>query len=289
MELRAEPRFGTSSSAVLEVIRDKVYSYSTSITEVSGIGLRLEVAGEMIIGEKIRLTVDGYQMFAQVRRCVPSESGFTVGVERIDAWNGPPADHAPAPSKTAMTPPVKVLGLPELKNPLDNLHGVALKGLFADPRWRTAQNKSRAILIAAGCIALAGWAGFGAGVSLHRPRRGAAPLTTAAAKSLPAAPESAGQAPASRISIKASDATWVTACADGERVLDTLLNKGYAGEIPFSRQATVRFEDAGAVEVAAGNRSAAKLGPPGQVRTIRATPTSYKVITTSSALSCNLP
>src|SRR5260221_12369747 len=101
MELRAEPRFGTRSSAVLEVVRDQVYTYDTTITEVSGIGLRIEMAEELTVGETIRLLVHNYYMFAQVRRCTPSESGFIIGVERIDAWNGPPAGDPSIPSKTA--------------------------------------------------------------------------------------------------------------------------------------------------------------------------------------------
>src|SRR5512141_1368844 len=107
MELRAEPRFGTRSSAAVEVIRDRVYTHDITITEVSGGGLRMEMAEELTVGENVRLLVNGYHMFAQVRRCVPSESGFIIGVERIDAWNGPPSESALVPLKTAATSPVK--------------------------------------------------------------------------------------------------------------------------------------------------------------------------------------
>src|ERR1700676_4176194 len=139
MELRAEPRFGTRTSAVVEAIRDKVYTCEITITEVSGIGLRIEIAEELTVGENVRLVVDGYHMFAQVRRCVPSESGFTIGVERIDAWNAPPSESALL--ETATPSPVKALGRPKLRNPLDNLRGAALQALFADPRLRTVQVK----------------------------------------------------------------------------------------------------------------------------------------------------
>ena len=229
-------------------------------------------------------------MFAQVRRCVPSESGFIVGIERIDAWNGPPAGNASIPSKTATASPVKVLGRPKLTKPLDNLHGVALRALFSEPRWRKTQPKFQTVFIAAGCIALAGWAGFGAGVSLHGKPQGTPLAETREVKPLTQVPKSAAAvAPpqtavtslvaknlvaseasgpamvvpasqkvhvdeptvqkaevvtppnlvarpvivqASRISIKASDSTRVTACVDGVRVLDTLLSKGYTGELP---------------------------------------------------------
>jgi len=345
MELRAEPRFETRSSASVEVVRDRVYTYDTSITEVSGIGLRIEMAEELTVGETIRLLVNDYYLFAQVRRCVPSESGFTVGVERIDAWNGLPAGSAPIPSKTAIASPVKVVGRPKLTNPLDNLRLAALRALFTEPRWRKTHPKYQTVFIAAGCIALAGWAGFGAGVSLHGKPQVATPAKTGSAKPLTYVPNSAaavappkattnfvatnlvaGEASsralavpplqkarvaetpvpkavvaappklaarpalvqASRISIKASDASWVTACVDGARVLDTLLIKGYAGEIPFSRQAMVRFGNAGAIELAVGSQPAAKLGQSGEARTIKATPTGYELITVPSALNCNL-
>lgn len=191
MELRSEPRFGTCSSAVLDVMRDKVYTYDTAITEVSGTGLRIEMAEELAIGETIRLLVNGYRMLAQVRRCVPSESGFIIGIERIDAWSGPPAGSALIAQKTELESQVKVLGRTKLREPLDNLHAAALGALFADPRWRTKVTKYQAIFIAAGCVALAGWAGFGAGVSLHGKLPGAMAPKTGSAKQLPGTPKSA--------------------------------------------------------------------------------------------------
>jgi hypothetical protein len=341
MELRAEPRFGTRSSAIVEAIRDRIYTYDITITEVSGAGLRIEMAEELKVGENVRLLVNGYHMFAQVRRCVPSESGFIIGVERIDAWNGPPLENELVPDRTATTSPVKVLGRTKLKNPLDNLRSSALRGLFADRRMRTKKTKYQGVFIAAGCIALAGWAGFGVGTSLHPKSHGATPAATAEIKHLPSAPKSAAVAtppdataahvvasevgtravvvpalakarvpetpvqkpqavappkvaarpaivPASRISIKASDVSWVTACVDGAKVLDTLLVKGYVGQIPFSRQAKVRFGNAGAIELALGNQPASRLGQPGEVRTIKVTPSGYTLITVPSALNCNI-
>jgi hypothetical protein len=363
MELRAEPRFETRSSAVVEVIRDKVYTYDITITEVSGSGLRIEMAEELTVGENIRLLVDNYHMFAQVRSCKPAESGFVLGLERIDAWNAPPAESASVPAKTATASPVKVVGRPELKNPLDNLRRAALGSLFADPRLRTTEANYKPILIAAGCIVLAGWAGFGVGVSLHRKPQGARPVEMGASKQLPGASKSADSVtpqkaavtnpvsstasstpvvvpplqkarveappnpaahpatvapplqtahveapparnagvaapatltahpatvPVSKISIKASDISWLTACADGAKVLDTLLVKGYAGQIPFSRQATLRFGNAGAVELAVGDQPLKKLGPSGEIRTIKVTPAGYELINIQSAFNCTL-
>lgn len=301
----------------------------------------MEMAEELTVGENVRLLVNGYHMFAQVRRCVPSESGFIIGVERIDAWNGPPSESALVPLKTAATSPVKMLGRPKLRNPLDNLRSAALRTLFADPRLRTTQINYQAVFIAAGCMALAGWAGFGAGLSVRRKPRGAAAAARGVAKQLPDASKSAGNAvrpdvaptklvgsaavsrriivpdvqmarvearppqkagvvappkvaarpaivPLSRISIQTTDRSWLTACVDGAKVLDTLLVKGYVGQIPFSRQATLRFGNAGAIELAVGNQPAASLGQLGEVRTIKVTPTGYDLMTIQSAFNCNL-
>jgi hypothetical protein len=392
MESRTEPRFETRSSAVVEIIRDRAYTYDATITEVSGIGLRIEMAEELKVGENIRLTVNGYQMFATVRRCLPAESGFTIGVERVDSWDGPKADSAPVSAKATKTveavppTPANVLGRPKLKNPLDNLHGAALRGLFADPRWRTPPKSYKTAFIAAGCIALTGWAGIG-GWSLLRHKAQVAPsIKTDTAKPLPGdltagdatppktnttktvssakvtpvpvqkAPVQAAaaqkpptqapvaqkapvQAPAaqktpvqplpaqkapvqappvqiakvqtpsvqapptqkapaqtppaatqqSKISIKASDISWMTACADGAKALDMLLTKGYTGEIHFSNSAKVRFGNAGAVELAVGNQPFTKLGASGEVKTIKVTPAGYEQITLSSALNCSVP
>jgi hypothetical protein len=93
---------------------------------------------------------------------------------------------------------------------------------------------------------------------------------------------------ASRISIKASDISWVTACVDGAKVLDTLLVKGYVGQIPFSRQAKIRFGNAGAVELGLGNQPPARVGQPGEVRTVKVTPTGYTLMTGPSAFNCSI-
>jgi len=365
MELRAEPRFGTHSRAVLEVVRDKVHTYDTTITEVSGTGLRIEMAEELAVGETIRLLINNHHLFAQVRRCVPAESGFIIGIERIDDWNGSPTEISLEHSTTS---PVKVLGRPTLKNPLGSLRAPALSALFADPRLRTREIKYQAVFIVAGCIALAGWAGFGTGISLHGKPQVATPAKTGAARQLPEVPKpTADVAPpkaaatslvasstsnppvavtpmqkapivappvqkaqvempsvqvvappvqkaaavaapvqkavvvappkvatqpaivaASRIAIKATDVSWLTACVDGAKVLDTLLVKGYVGQIPFSRQATLRFGNAGAIELAVGNQPPAKLGSLGEVRTVKISPSGYEPITLSSALNCNI-
>ncbi|MEO8053133.1 MAG: DUF4115 domain-containing protein, partial [Acidobacteriota bacterium] len=288
------------------------------------------------VGEHIRVAVNGYQMFAQVRRCDPAESGFIIGVERIDDWDKPPAESELASPGTAKTAQSEVLGRPKLKQPLDNLRGAALRAVFADPRLRTPEKNYRTAFIAVVCVAFAGFAGLG-GWSVYSHKGPSAPsiktvtpnplprpldavdatplntdtantasssstkvaappvqkvrvevpedqtTRTAATPKLKARPATG---PLSRISIKLTDASWVTACADGARVIDTLLDKGYAGEIPFSRGATIRFGNAGAIELAVGDQPATTVGPSGEARMIKATPAGYKLIKLSSVLNC---
>lgn len=337
MELRAEPRFETSSAGVVEVIRDRAYTYDVIITEVSGIGLRIVTAEKLSLGEQIRVTVNGYQMFAQVRRCDPAESGFIIGVERVDDWDKPPSENELASPGTAKTAQSEVLGRPKLKHPVDNLRGAALRAVFADPRLRTPERNYRTAFIAVSCVAFAGFAGLG-GWSVYSHKQASAPsIKTVTPKPPPRALEAAdvtplntdtskiassgntevaappvqkvsveipeaqtaraaappklkarpATGPLSRISIKLTDASWVTACADGTRVIDTLLDKGYAGEIPFSRGATIRAGNAGAINLAVGDQPAATLGPSGEARMIKATPAGYKLIKLASVLSCS--
>ena len=71
-------------------------------------------------------------------------------------------------------------------------------------------------------------------------------------------------------------------------MLNTLLVKGYVGQIPFSRQAMLRFGNAGAIELAVGNQPAARLGQPGEIRTIKASPSGYELMTVPSVPNCNI-
>jgi hypothetical protein len=104
----------------------------------------------------------------------------------------------------------------------------------------------------------------------------------------PNAAASSGAGSAHSISIKASDMSWVSACADGAKVFEKLFNKGDVGEVRFSRQATVRSGNAGALELAIGNQSIGPMGSRGAVRTIKATPAGYEFVTTTPVPSCNI-
>ena len=331
MESLAELGLETHSPAFIEVFRDKVYTYRASITEASGTGLRLEMTEELTAGEEIRLLVNNQHLSARGRRCIRSESGFTIGAERIDDWNAPRVEKPSVPLKTVITPQAKVVERPEPQNPPDNLGGAAARS--ADQRLRTTQTKNRAVAVAAGCIAIAGWAGFLTGTTIHGIPQIVTAVRTTATKPFPDVPkfattnfaavkEASGPAivvpppqkarvkappvqkaevvataklaaqpstvPVSRISIKATDASWVTACADGSKVFSRLLTKGYAEEVTFSRQATIRFGNPGAIELTVGDQPAANLAQAAGVRAIKVTPTGYEPITLPAAIDCSL-
>ena len=248
-------------------MRDKVRTYEMTITEVSGIGLRIEMSEELAIGETIRLFVNDYHMFAQVRRCVPSESGFIIGLERIDAWNGPPPGSALMAPKTATASQVKELGRPKLKKPLDNLHAAALRTLFTDSRWRTKQKKYQAIFIIAGCVALAGWAGFGAGFSLHGKPQGAAVPKAESAKQLPGAPKSSAT-----IAPPKSATTVVVAPLQTAAVVAPLLQKDQVVAPPVQKAAVVALPALKAVVAAPPAQKAQVVASPVQKAVIPAPP-----------------
>ncbi len=400
MDERAEPRFKTDSATVIEVVRDQAYTFDGRITDVSALGFQLELAHSLMVGETIRLTVDGYHLFAQVRRSVRSGSHFEIGVERIDQWDSPAS--GPTTAASAVADPPAALGRPVLRKSLDTLGSMALRELFRSSRSKvtgprketstpkegdqpneTAPPKAKRVLnyqgalLAAGCIALAGWAGGVVPWRSHGPKpseKAASPeasapatrpvqpktppldttppttassssqpnatqpnatqpnatpakvnsLTTVPAKTTPlrtapattaavsmpsARPSGAGTVTASlapktsagpssatvavpaagmanRISLKATDVSWVTACVDGKNLFSKLFKKGDAEEVPFSRLAVVRSGNSGALEVAIGKESIGTLGTWGAIRTIKVTPAGHEFVAPAFATNC---
>jgi cytoskeleton protein RodZ len=65
---------------------------------------------------------------------------------------------------------------------------------------------------------------------------------------------------------------WITATADGERVLFRMLRQGHSETIRAAHEITVRAGDAGAVTLAINDGTATALGRAGEVRTVHITP-----------------
>ena len=89
------------------------------------------------------------------------------------------------------------------------------------------------------------------------------------------------------ISIKASSASWVTACADGVKVFAKVFNNGDVGEVHFSREATLRSANAAALDLSVGSQSIGPMGPWGKGRTIKVTPDGYEFTTSTPTSSCS--
>ncbi len=120
-------------------------------------------------------------------------------------------------------------------------------------------------------------------------RAKAAPIATASVE--PArfskATVVSGAGGTNRISIRASDTSWVTACADGVRVFGKAFSKGESGEVRFSSRAAVHSANAGAIELSVGGQSIGLMGKWGQVRTINATPAGYEFVAITPAGICS--
>ena len=104
----------------------------------------------------------------------------------------------------------------------------------------------------------------------------AAPIRT---DSAPAAPAQSAPAASDRVTlvIRASRACWVTASADGQRVVYELLPAGSERSLTGSREIVLRAGDAGALRLIVNGRDAGAFGQSGEVRQARITPTNAAV------------
>jgi hypothetical protein len=82
----------------------------------------------------------------------------------------------------------------------------------------------------------------------------------------------------SRLSVRATGLSWVTACADGKKLFERLLQAGDAAEISFFETAILRSGNAGGVELMLGDTPIDPLGPWGAIRMIQASPQAYHVV-----------
>jgi hypothetical protein len=151
-------------------------------------------------------------------------------------------------------------------------------GTRTPPSTQIAPATQKAPVAVPSAVAVSSAAGSVPSISMQK-----APVEAPSAATVSSAAGSAHS-----ISIKASDRSWVSACADGAKVFEKLFNKDDVGEVRFSRQATVRSGNAGALELAIGNQSIGPMGAWGALRTIKATPAGYEFVPTTPVPSCNI-
>ncbi len=87
MHLRIEPRFRTETGVLLQRLRRETHYLPARILDVSGVGFRLSVQEALTVGEPLRIIIGDHKLLVMVRYSLPVENGYSVGVERIDAWS----------------------------------------------------------------------------------------------------------------------------------------------------------------------------------------------------------
>jgi cytoskeletal protein RodZ len=107
-------------------------------------------------------------------------------------------------------------------------------------------------------------------------------VSPAADRTAPAAPvPAAGSSPAATREeivavLQAERAAWISATADGERVLYQVVQPGTIETVRARRELAIRVGDAGAVHLSVNGAPAAPMGRSGQVRTVTLTPSSAR-------------
>jgi hypothetical protein len=81
-----------------------------------------------------------------------------------------------------------------------------------------------------------------------------------------------------RLSVRATNISWVTACADGKRVFERLLEAGDEVEIPFFQNAILRSGNAGGLEITLAGQYFSPMGPWGSSRMVLALPDGYDFV-----------
>lgn len=90
-----------------------------------------------------------------------------------------------------------------------------------------------------------------------------------------------------RISLRASNITWVTVCADGRNVIERLFEAGSTAEVAFEHQMTLRSGNAGALEIEMQGHLKETMGPWGAIRMIHATPAGYQFVAPVITSGCD--
>lgn len=106
----------------------------------------------------------------------------------------------------------------------------------------------------------------------------AAPVAPAAAAPPPQIAQPSAPPPPLSIVLTATRPSWVTASADGRRVLYETIVPGAPRTITAAGGIVIRVGDAGALQWQINGRHAGAMGQPGQVREIRITPESAPTI-----------
>ncbi len=316
MNKRVEPRFKTDTGVTLQ-LPNQTQPYPARMVDVSGVGFRLLVEQPIAVGEVLQINVEDRHLLVTVRHCGPAENGYFVGVERIDKWlPGEAQDDAAVlgrPQLTKDVDPLRVIGLrnqfskPRVVAGTDSRRGLMLGGIAAviglsvlaliwggvrgsghttatlpvveKPVAKTepatvAPKKAVTKKVAAPMVKPA--------LASSKPQ----PVAHAAAPAVALPAKAAPVAGAQQVTLRASELSWVDACADGRVVFAKAFNAGETGQIKFSNVATVRAGNAGGLEITFGSKPAERMGAKGLIQMWKFTAAGRQEVPPNSASAC---
>jgi hypothetical protein len=144
------------------------------------------------------------------------------------------------------------------------------------------------VTITAVC-ALAGFALF-RGVVGPSPTSGrvraADPAVTQAPAPAPEIPKAPEPPKTVRVSLKASEPTWVAVYVDNKQTFANVLDTDQTKDIDSAHTVRVRLGNAGGVEITANGKTLGRMGQKGQVKTIEFTPAGFRMV---SSVTSTLP
>lgn len=296
MNKRVEPRFKTDTGVTLQ-LPNQVQPCPARMVDVSGTGFRLLVEKPIAVGEILQISVEDRRLLVSVRHCGPAENGYYVGVERIDKWMpGEEQDDA------------AVLGRPQIRKDVDPLRVIGIRNQFSKPSAAAAKTDPRRKMMLGGVGAVIGlsvlalmWGGMrGSGHTaatlpvVEKPvaKSVAVAPKKAAAKKAPAAvvlpAKPASVAGVQQVSLRASELSWVDACADGRVVFAKAFSTGETQQLKFSNVATVRTGNAGGLEITFGAKPAERMGQKGVIQMWKFTGAGRQEVPQNSASACTL-
>ena len=325
MNKRVEPRFKTDTGVTLQ-LPNQAQPCPARMVDVSGVGFRLLVEQPIAVGETLQISVEDRRLLVTVRHCGPAENGYFVGVERIDKWLPGEAQDETAvlgrPQLKKDVDPLRVIGLRnQFSKPsaagagTDSRRGLMLGGIAAVIGlsvlaliWggvRGSGHTAATLPVVEKPVAKSEPAA--AAPAKPAAKKTVAPVATPAptpvgkpavarskppAVARPAVPvvatpaKPAPVAGAQQVTLRASELSWVDACADGRVVFAKAFNAGETGQIKFSNVATVRTGNAGGLEITFGSKPAERMGAKGVIQMWKFTAAGRQEVPQNSASAC---
>ena len=186
---------------------------------------------------------------------------------------GSPPGHAPAPGA----------GVHEKRKPVPSDRELSARALRAmsPPRWPGWTVAPAAVVLLLTVVVLTRTGRDGPTEPLAIGTSGQ--VEAASASVALATPPAAAQSEQMSIEITTSDQTWITAIADGERVIYRLFQPGDRVAVQAREQLSFRLGNAGAFEYSINGTPGIPVGGPGDVREFTITRENYRTFLTESA------